>query len=255
MGDAATIHQLQDLTRDEAARVAPDAIAVFPTSSTEQHGPHLAVRVDARLVGEVVDRAMHHVSTARSIVLLPPLVFGASDHHRPWSGTLSLNLDTYIRVVRDVCESLHLNGFRRVLLVNGHGGNDAPNKVAARDVANRLDIRIDAHSYWDINREALVAVAPAEFGPLPGHAADFETSCMLAVDPDSVRPDYRALLDVAMTAKNDVETPGFGVAGPAARPTLGFSDDSAHADAGLGEVFLDRAARSLAEYIDREFAG
>ncbi len=255
MADATTIHHLQDLTRDETARIAPGALAVFPTSSTEQHGPHLAVRVDARLVGEVVDHAMRHVSIARPIVLIPPLVFGASDHHRPWSGTLSLKLETYMRVVRDICESLHLNGFRRLLLINGHGGNDAPNKVATRDVANRLDIRIESLSYWDINREALVAVAPAVFGSLPGHAADFETSCMLAVDPDSVRSDYRTLLDAAMAATIDGETPGFGVAGPAAKPTLGFSDDSVHANAELGEAFLDRAAHSLAQYIDREFAG
>ncbi len=255
MTDKATIHHIQDLTRDEAARIAPDAVAVFPTSSTEQHGPHLAVRVDARLVGEVVDRAMRRVSTSRPVVLIPPLVFGASDHHRPWSGTLSLNLDTYMRVVRDVCESLYLNGFRRVLMVNGHGGNDAPNMVAARDVANRYDIRIDAHSYWNIGRSKLVALAPAEFGPLPGHAADFETSCMLAVDPDSVRPDHRAVIAAVMAAEIDGEAPAFGIAGPASKPTLGFSDDSTHANAELGEAFLDRAGQSLAEYIDREFAG
>jgi creatinine amidohydrolase len=253
MNYTTTIHHIQDLTRDEVARIAPDALAVFPTSSTEQHGPHLAVRVDARLVGEVVDRAMRHVSTARPIVLLPPLVFGASDHHRPWSGTLSLNLDTYMRVVRDVCESLHLNGFRRVILVNGHGGNDAPNMVAARDVANRLDIRIDAHSYWNINRDALVALAPVEFGCLPGHASDFETSCMLAVDPDSVRPGYAALIEAALAVEINGETAAFGIAGPAGKPTLGFSDDSSHANAEIGEAFLDRAARSLAGYIDLHF--
>ncbi|HJN40094.1 MAG TPA: creatininase family protein [Chloroflexota bacterium] len=255
MNDATTIHQIQDLTREEVARIAPDAVAVFPTSSTEQHGPHLAVRVDALLVGEVVQRAMRRVATSRPVVLVPPLVFGASDHHRPWAGTLSLNLDTYMRVVRDVCESLSLNGFRRVLLMNGHGGNDAPNIVAARDVANRFDIRIDAYSYWNINRDALLALAPGEFGALPGHASDFETSCMLAVDPNSVRPDFESLIGAAMAATIDGETADFGIAGPAGKPTLGFSDDSSHANAEIGEAFLDRAGQSLAEYIDREFGG
>lgn len=253
MSDVTNIHQIQDLTRDEVAQMAADAVAVFPTSSTEQHGPHLAVRVDALLVGEVVNRAMEQVVTSRPVVLLPPLVFGASDHHRPWAGTLSLNLDTYMRVVRDICESLFFNGFRRVLLVNGHGGNDAPNMVAARDVANRFDIRIDAYSYWNINRPALLDLTPAEFGAVPGHASDFETSCVLAADPAVVRPDYESLIGAAMESMGGSENPAFGIAGPAGKPTLGISDDSSHADAKVGEGFLARAGQSLAEYINREF--
>ncbi len=235
--------------------MAPEAVAVFPTSSTEQHGPHLTVRVDALLVGEVVRRAMEDVVTSRPVVVLPPLVFGASDHHRPWAGVLSLNLDTYMRVVRDICESLALNGFRRVLLVNGHGGNDAPNMVAARDVVNRFDIRIDAHSYWDINRAALLALTPAEFGNVPGHASDFETSCVLVADPEVVRPDFEALIRGAMKSMDDGDTPAFGTAGPAVKPTLGFTDDSSHANTEIGEAFLARAGQSLAEYIGREFGG
>ena len=255
MKDGATVYQYQDLTRDEVAQVAPEAVVVFPTSSTEQHGPHLAVRVDALLVGEVVRRAMEQIEISRPVVVLPPLVFGASDHHRPWAGVLSLNLDTYMRVVRDICESLALNGFRRVLLVNGHGGNDAPNIVAARDVVNRFDIRIDAHSYWDINREALLALTPAEFGNVPGHASDFETSCVLAADPDVVRPDFEALIRGAMESMGGSEDPAYGIAGPAGGPTLGISDDSSHANAEIGKALLARAGQSLAEYIGREFGG
>ena len=253
MNDLTTIHQFQDLTRDEVARIAADAVAVFPTSSTEQHGPHLEVRVDALLVGEVVRRAIEHVEIPRPLVLLPPLVFGASDHHRPWAGVLSLNLDTYMRVVRDICESLALNGFRRVLLVNGHGGNDAPNMVAARDVDNRFDIRIDACAYWNIDREALLALTPAEFGEVPGHASDFETSCVMIADPTAVRPDFESLIRSAIEGMNGGEAPAFGVAGPAGKPTLGFTDDSSHANAEIGEAFLARAGQSLAEYINREF--
>lgn len=159
---------------------------------------------------------MGKIQLARPVVLPPPLIFGASDHHRPWAGVLSLNLDTYLRVVRDVCESLALNGFKRVLLVNGHGGNNAPNKVAATDVANRFAIRIDAYSYWNINREALVDLAPAEFGNLPGHAADFETSCMLAVDPDSVRPEFATLIQAAVGEMGATGEPVFKVAAPPA---------------------------------------
>ncbi len=253
MNDLTTIHQFQDLTRDEVARIAADAVAVFPTSSTEQHAPHLEVRVDALLVGEVVRRAIEHVEIPRPLVLLPPLVFGASDHHRPWAGVLSLNLDTYMRVVRDICESLALNGFRRVLLVNGHGGNDAPNMVAARDVDNRFDIRIDACSYWNIDREALLALTPAEFGEVPGHASDFETSCVMIADPTAVRPNFESLIRSAIEGMNGGEAPAFGVAGPAGKPTLGFTDDSSHANAEIGEAFLARAGQSLAEYINREF--
>ena len=117
----------------------------------------------------------------------------------------------------------------------------------------RFDIRIDAHSYWAINREALVGLAPDEFGAVPGHASDFETSCVLAVNPGAVRPDFESLVEAAVDSMAGGDDPPYGTAGPAVKPTLGFTDDSSHAGAEIGEAFLARAGRSLAEYISQEF--
>ena len=102
-----------------------NAIAIVPIGATEQHGPHLPVMVDARLAGEVSLRAARIVAQHKPVVVLPTIWCGMSEHHMSLSGTITLDFATMAAVVRCVCESLLRHGFRRIFVLNGHGGNTA----------------------------------------------------------------------------------------------------------------------------------
>ena len=182
---------LAEMTRDRVKEVAPEAVAILPTASIEQHGPHLPVVTDTLLCETVVSRAASMAapgsSDRRQMVVVPTLMFGDSVHHRPFPGVLTLSSEVYNAAVTSIVESLQLSGFRRIAIINGHGGNEAGNDLVARNVTHYAEeLTIIAQSYWDIARAALVAESGLPSEQIPGHAGRFETGLVLAVRPDLV---------------------------------------------------------------------
>lgn len=177
----------QEFTRAELRALAPDALAVFPVGATEQHGPHLPVGTDHYAVEYIARAAAALAAETITVVVAPTLPFGSSHHHLPFGGTMSLGTEVYYRVVRDLVESLITDGFRRIFIVNGHGGNNELVQLVARDLARTHPAHLAAASYWDIAWEALVAASAHVPGGLPGHAGAFESSLVLALRPDLVR--------------------------------------------------------------------
>lgn len=180
---------LECLTRDEIGRRAPAAVAVLPTAAIEQHGPHNPVGLDTMCCMAIAQGAAEEAGEVDAIVS-PPLHYGSSDHHRPFPGVLSLRSGTFAQVLYEIIESLTLAGFRRVLIINGHGGNTLLVKQVAGDfVLANPSVRVIAGSYWDIARKRLDAVSTDGTIAIPGHGGDFETSLMLFLHPDLVRTD------------------------------------------------------------------
>lgn len=176
-----------ELTRDEAAARAPGALVVAPVAATEQHGPHLPLGTDTFLVEAVARQAAALAASEIDILVTPTLPVGASHHHFPFGGTLSMASETYYRAVRDIVRSLIVDGFRRVFVINGHGGNHELIQVVVRDLVLEEQANLAAASYWDLARAALAAHAPEVAGRLPGHAGHFETAMVMAIRPDLVR--------------------------------------------------------------------
>lgn len=180
--------ELAHMTRDEVAELAADKVLVLPTAATEQHGPHLPLGTDA-ILGEAVAReALRVVRGASTFVLAPVQWYGSSHHHLAYSA-LSLSTQTFLASVTDLLESALTSGFRRIYVLNSHGGNVECVRLAARDVALGRDSVIGSCSYWDVSRGAIDASGLWSDAPLPGHAGQFETSMMLAVAPEFVRLD------------------------------------------------------------------
>jgi creatinine amidohydrolase len=178
---------LAEMTRPEVEeRLRPNTLAVLPVASTEQHGPHLPLATDALIVGECARRAAERVAEEMPIVVAPTLAFGFSPHHMDFAGTLSLSVPTYIAALTELSQSLIQHGFRKLLLLNGHGGNHELIQVVVRQVVARHKVVAAAASYWDVARADLEAAGSAEVGLVPGHSAGFETSCLLALRPDLV---------------------------------------------------------------------
>jgi creatinine amidohydrolase len=178
-----------EMNREQLRSAAAGSLAVLPIGATEQHGPHLPTGTDVLAVEAVSREAAAQVPDDVPVIVTPTLPFGSSHHHFVFGATLSLSTETYYRVLCDLTESLITDGFTRIFLVNGHGGNHELAQLAARDMALRHPVKVAAGSYWNVAWKELVAAEAHRGRRLPGHAGDFETSMMLSVRPDLVPAD------------------------------------------------------------------
>jgi len=169
---------------------AGDKVVILPLGAIEQHGPHLAVSTDTDIVTMVAMGAEEKLSG--QVVLCPTLSFGSSHHHLSFGGTLSLSPALYTQVVVDLVGSLLRNGFRRIVLLNGHGGNITPVKQALAilnaDNALSREANIVLATYWELAGDAFAGKAPME-SPALSHACEYETSLMLHLCPSKVFMD------------------------------------------------------------------
>jgi creatinine amidohydrolase len=240
---------LQELTRTEAKHLGPEAVIVFPVGATEQHGPHLPTGTDHFAV-EHIARAGAAVAAAHvPVVVAPTLPFGSSHHHIPFGGTMSLSTETYYRTVYELCEALILGAYRRIFILNGHGGNHELVQLVARDLALKHPVQMAAASYWNIAWDAFIEAGAHLGARLPGHAGFFETSLVMALRPDLIR-EPRPHRDNVPNA----DPRGF------ARPVRiethgswqsfdGYTDSPARATADHGRTFLDAAGQTVGEAI------
>lgn len=234
--------RLAELTRDEVAQCAAGAVAVVPVASTEQHGPHLPMITDTFLVEEVLRRALVTLDDEpATYVTTPALPFGCSDHHL-FAAAVSLRVDTLRAVLADVCDSLVTSGFSRIVLVNGHGGNDECVGLAVKELVLRRPVVAAACSYWNLG-----AAEPERPDRVPGHAGWFETSMMLAASPALVRTDRLTTLP-RDPVFDQADVPGLVVqrGGEWARVS-GVTDAADDASAAAGDRLLDDLASGLAD--------
>ena len=164
---------------------------VFAVGAVEQHGPHLPVFVDAEH-GTALATAV--ARKAGRTLVAPTVRVGCSAHHLDFAGTLSLRPETFQAVCRDLCESLARHGFREIWILPTHGGNFAPLREALADLRAAVGHAVDVRIYAEIMAlmECWRAVVQAGSGMgsrVGGHADIAETSLMLALHPDLVRPD------------------------------------------------------------------
>jgi creatinine amidohydrolase len=236
-----------ELTRTDLAELAPRALVVVPLGATEQHGPHLPTGTDFFHAEWVARDAATRVADRIPIVVTPTLPFGSSEHHFPFGGTISFPSAVYLDAVGAIVESLVRDGFTKIFLVNGHGGNHELIQVAARDAALRLPVAVAASSWWNAAWEVLLDAGAHEVGRLPGHAGGFETSLVMAMHPslvDSDRmPDRQPTpsgRDIRFPALVRDERHGFW------QSIEGFSDGPRLANEAAGKRWLDVAAEELA---------
>jgi creatinine amidohydrolase len=161
-------------------------VVVAPIAACEQHSRHLATLTDTVLVTAVAEGVEARLRS--EVLLLPTLWLGASSHHLRFGATLSAEVDTHIDILCDLLTPLLEDGYRRLLVLNGHGGNIDTMHVALRRLQPRYrTCQLAAASYWDLAERELAALAE---GPrrVMGHACEYETAMMLALRPDLVRP-------------------------------------------------------------------
>lgn len=182
---------LEDLTWPEVKQLdAARLIALCPLGAFEQHGPHLPLTTDTDIVTAIARRVER--AAPETVLCLPTLWTGHSQHHARFPGTLSVAQMHYIDLIGDLCASMAAMGLRRIFLLNGHGGNDVPVRAALREIKTRLAgtpaLHIVFGSYWQI--AAATISRERESGPGGvSHACEMETSIMLHLRPERVRMD------------------------------------------------------------------
>ena len=228
-----------------------DAMVIIPVGSTEQHGPHLPVQVDARLAEEVAKRAAKRISVHRSVVVAPTLWCGLAEHHMAFGATITLDFATFHALIRCVCESILRHGFRRLALLNGHGGNIKALDVIAGELKRELGARIVSATYWTVSDVAGAFRNILDEQPGVAHACEAETSMMLALEPDLVDRDEMARVE-GCTRNLSVSGGLYRWRGFEEMTESGVIGFPAAATAEKGERLLAAAAEGVAEALMKE---
>jgi creatinine amidohydrolase len=184
--------QLRDLSKR-------DAMVILPVASLEQHGPHLPVEVDSMLGETVAARSAAKIAArGHAVVVLPVLWTGLSEHHMSFGGTITLDNAAFAAVVEGVVRSVLRHGFKKIVLLNAHGGNENALRAITDDLTPKLGVPIVQLTYWYAAAVAIAKILETQGGL--SHACEAETSMMMAVRPELVAEDRIPLAKSNTTA-------------------------------------------------------
>ena len=161
--------------------IAAADVGLVPTGSTEQHGPALPLGMD-HLAAEAFAA---HVADREDTVVLPTIPVGVSPHHMQFDGSLTVSDETFADYVRETIESLTTHGLRKVVIVNGHGGNVAALSRVARTLRSDESAYAPTWNWWD----AVEDVVEEAFDETGGHADAAESSLIWHLHESLVDPD------------------------------------------------------------------
>jgi creatinine amidohydrolase len=238
---------LAEMTWPRVAALPKHTPVVLPLAALEQHGEHLPVFTDSMLVGEITRRAEREL--AERILLAPVMWLGNSAHHLDFAGTMSAAPRTYIDLVNDMVENFLMHGFKRIVLVNGHGGNNVPGEQAVFECRQRHrdqdDLLLLFACYWAIGDGE--KTSPGFEQTAMGHACEWETSMILALRPELVG-DYAAAKDVSAQGAFDPARRGWTTKDRSAAGHIGVPRA---ASADKGRKLLDRFSGDLVRLLAR----
>lgn len=166
---------------------ADGSILVLPIGSLEQHGHHLPVATDTILVDEIANASVDRVADDVPVLTLPPIWAGFSAHHVDFGGTVTVSFDRLRSYVEDIVSSATAYGFDAILLVNGHGGNNALISTAVNAIGvSQPDLEVLGVTYFALAAPFIDDIRESSIGGM-AHGGEFETSLMLHFHPDLVR--------------------------------------------------------------------
>ncbi len=211
-----------------------DAVVIIPVGAMEQHGNHLPVNTDTNCCYALAVRAAEAVEDI-PVLVLPPVWAGYSPHHMSMEhpeGSISLGYHTFANLLTDIAASVHAHGFRRIMFLNGHGGNTAiVASIRLKLLEEKGISSVHGFTYWELPNVpgAMRDISETDKGFI-GHAAEFETSLQLLLQPELV----------------DME---------AAEWDTGVAGNPASASREKGKLMFDATVKSLVGVIRRYHAG
>lgn len=174
-----------------------DDRAVLPLGSTEQHA-QLSLSVDSILSEKVAADAAEPLG----IPVFPVVAYGLTPYFMAYPGTISLRLETYVRIVRDILDGLKAQGFRRILIVNGHGGNQPAGSLAIEWMADNPGTAVKFHNWW--NAPATFAKVQ-EIDKVASHASWMENFPWTRLPGTQMPTQQKPMIDLARLRVMDPE--------------------------------------------------
>lgn len=179
-------------TRGEFTELAArGAVVIVPIASTEQHGLHLPEDTDQRTVEYVSREAARRLDVP--VLVTPTIPFGVSPHHMIHPGTITLTVETTVRLLKEVCRSIAAHGFERILILSGHGGNGNTVGAVALELRHELGQQVAGYNWFDLVQDSIDAITEGPCHTI-GHAGEAETSAILFTAPHLVRTERRELV-------------------------------------------------------------
>ena len=143
--------KLAELKWPDVEALSKNTPVVIPIAAHEQHGHHMPLHTDSLLLGEIIRRAGEQLGD--DALFAPLMWLGNSHHHMDFPGTLSAEPRVYIDLLNGLLENFLQHGFKRLVLLNGHGGNMVPGAQAVFEVRqrhrDRKDLLLLSATYWD----------------------------------------------------------------------------------------------------------
>ncbi len=215
-------------------------LLLLPLGATEQHGPHLPVAMDTLLAEAVC----HAASALTRVPVLPALRYTVSQGHTPkWPGTFSLRHETFIASLREITAWAVASGWKKILLINAHFGNDAPTRVAVDQLrlAHLGNLQIGLIHVFKLT-DSIWAEYTADAADL--HANQAETSLMLYLHPSMVK------LEHLLTADDPDRTVASIFSYPVAQTSLnGVTGHPSRATGAQGKSLFEKMTTALVEKI------
>jgi creatinine amidohydrolase len=259
MTRAATEYRYEKLTWPEINdAVALNKVCLVPCGSVEQHGPHLPLDVDIVCPQGIAYGTGRQVPD--KLLVLPPVWYGYTAHVMDFPGTINTHSETFIRGVIDIAKSLAYHGFKKIILLNGHGSNMPNLDLAARRTNLETDAEVVVCAWWNlltVDKKFLPSWRESKFPGGCAHACELETSLYMYLDGDNVRTDR---IQDGTISFNEEESPFMWVdlfgAGPAtvvswtsSYSKTGVLGEPSKATAEKGKRVFDEAVKQLTRFV------
>ena len=162
--------EVEELNRSEK-------IAILPVGSLENHGPQNPLGTDFMIPEYLADRI-----DSEDVVVFPTIPYGICPHHEDFPGTINLGYDIFYSVIYKILTGINSHGFKKILVINGHGGNSPAIDRAALEINSKKECLIAIIDWWSLAGD----LNPKFKG---GHAGGQETSAILYINKDLVKLD------------------------------------------------------------------
>lgn len=233
-------------------------VCIIPCGAVEQHGPHLPLDVDILCSTQIALGAAKLAPEAS--LVLPSVNYGYTGHVMDFPGTINNDFEHFMHHVLDITKSLAYHGFKKILLLNGHGSNMPNLDLVARRTNLETDAECILSAWWSmltVDKEFLPKWRESKFPGGCAHACELETSMYLYLDGDNVRKDLIKSGVVSFNEENSpfqyvdlfAQGPGTVVSWTSSYSKTGVLGDAERATAEKGKQAFDEATKQLARLV------
>jgi len=233
-------------------------VCIVPCGAVEQHGPHLPLDVDLVCPLGVAHEAGR--TAPEDILVLPIISYGYTGHVMDFPGTINCHYEHFMRMVLDVCKSLAYHGFKKIILLNGHGSNMPNLNLVARRANLETDAECVLTGWWEmlmVDPEFMKNWRESKFPGGIAHACELETSMYLYLDEENVRKDKIKNGVISFNEDNSpfnyvdlyAQGPGTVVSWTSSYSDTGVLGEAELATKEKGKLACNEAAKQLVRYI------